>query len=209
MALLAIVFGIVPLCRAQGAPTWHKITGIVTSADGPRVSNACVYAWPIAGSGNAGHLGCTQTDKDGAFEITLPPGRYAIRAKSETDAYPDPNFLLCADPRSDFPEIVVDGSDITGLRVILGSRGGILEGDIRDELTQLPIVRAKVTISDARDPAAYVEIFSNKTGHFRFTVPGKRLSLSVTATGYKDKRIGDVSVANGERRSFAIELQPK
>jgi|SRR5579872_179056 len=183
----------------------HTVTGIVTSADGSRVEGACVSALPT--ESNAGNSTCINTDQEGRFKLTLRPGKYQLRAKDESAGYPDPMFLLSADPTARFPEIVVGESDVSGVKVVLGLKGGILEGEVRDSSSGLPISGAKLTIADLNNPAAYVEVFSNKDGRFQFTVPGRPVSVSATARGYKPAEVQEFTVSAGQHRTLDISLE--
>jgi hypothetical protein len=198
---MLLVLGI---CVAQDS-TPHTVTGIVTTADGSRVEGACVSALPT--ESNAGNSTCTNTDQEGRFKLMLRPGKYQLRAKDETAGYPDPMFLLSADPTARFPEIVVGASDVSGVRVVLGLRGGILEGEVRDSSSGLPISGAKLTITDLHNPAAYVEVFSNKDGRFQFTVPGRPLTVSATARGYKPAEVREFTVSAGQHCTVDINLE--
>jgi hypothetical protein len=167
--LATIFFGLSTAFAPRGVAQSDErnVTGIVTGAGGSNVEGACVLALRVEPSGSAGNVGCTPANRDGTFKIKLRPGRYVIRARGA--GYPDPNFLLSADPSSRFPEINVGGSDISGLNVVVGSKGGTLEGEVRDRTTGLPIRSAEITIRDAHDSKAFVEVFSDAAGHFRFT----------------------------------------
>ena len=212
-ALLLAFLTVLALARVSGSLsetiTKHIVTGVVTDADGSEVANAYITAMATDGS-SGGDLSWVHTDTHGRFRIALKPGRYLIRAKDEASGYPDPNFLLSADPIASFPEIVVDQADILGVRVRLGSKGGVLEGDVRDQETQSPVTQAKVTIRDARKPDVFVEVFSDKTGHFQFTVPKKPIQILATAPGYTTTYFGTgeaLTLSGGERRSVVIELK--
>jgi hypothetical protein len=111
----------------------------------------------------------------------LKRGRYEIIAKDE-ERYPDPTFLLCRDSTASFPEVTMQDSDLTGIRVVLGAEGGLLEIHIRDEATREDVPGAKAIIRDARNPAAFVEVTSDQTGHLRFTVPDKPIVVSAYAS---------------------------
>jgi len=189
---------------------WHKVTGVVTNVDGSRIAGACVSAMPTDRS-SAGTLECTHSDQNGVFTMRLRAGRYLIRARDEAEGYPDPNFLLSKDPATRFPEVLVSHSDVSGLSVVLGSKGGVIEGEIRERNNGMPISKAKVTISDAHDLKAFVEVFSNQSGHFAFTVPRKAIVISVSASGYKAVRLYDgteFTLSGGERRDVTVELDP-
>jgi hypothetical protein len=192
------------VCAAQDSAP-RAVSGIVTSADGSTVEGACVSALPM--ESNAGNSGCNRTDQQGRFRLTLRPGRYVLRAKDEATGYPDPMFLLSSDPAAGFPEIVVSESDVSGVKVVLGSRGGTLDGEIRDSNSGLPISGAKVTIRDKHNPAAYVEVFSDANGRFQFTVPAKPVSVSATAKGYKSSSKEEVVLSGGQHRTLDIHLE--
>lgn len=201
---------VVAVCSSLGAgqePTVHSVAGVVIGADGSKIQGACVIASPSGNS--AGSLSCIQTDQEGRFTVKLRPGTYLIRARDDRQGYPDPMYLLSSDPTAKFPEIVVGESDISGVTVTLGAKGGVLEGYVRDAESLAPIASAKVTISDARNPAAYVEVFSNKDGHFQFTVPAKPLFVSTMAAGYKRAKTTEIALAGGENRDLEIELDRK
>jgi hypothetical protein len=190
----------------------YTVTGRVTTAGGVAIGKAFVEAVPIMSGKSGGRLGqlaWIQTDDQGRFHMSLLPGRYQMRAKAENDGYPDPNFQLSVDPAATFPEISVALADISGVNVTLGGKGGILVGELRDEVTKKPIV-GKITITDARKPQAFVELFSDQDGHFQFTVPNKPILISATAPGYKTTNFqgrSEAIVSDGERRAIVLELK--
>ena len=90
---------------------------------------------------------------------------------------------------------------------MLGMRGGVLEGEVTEKETGNPLQQAKISIRDARNSAAYVEVFSDKSGHFEFTVPSKPVLLSATARGYETTKFGEeVTLSGGEHRRISLEL---
>ena len=192
------------VCAGQGS-TSHTVTGIVTNAEGLRMEGACVSAVPAEPS--AGASLCANTDQEGRFGLMLRPGRYLLRAKDEGAGYPDTMFALCDDPSAKFPEIVIADSDVSGVNVVLGVRGGVLDGTVRVGNSTLPISGAKVTISEANNPAAFVEVFSNDDGRFQFTVPAKSISVSVTASGYKPAQVQEFIISGGQHRTLDISLK--
>jgi Carboxypeptidase regulatory-like domain len=101
-----------------------SVLGVVTDVNGSVVAGASVTAVPVEEGGNGGDLAWVHTDNGGGFRLLLKPGRYVIRAKDEADGYPDPSFLLCSDPRANFPQVSVEGLDVSDVRVVLGTRGG-------------------------------------------------------------------------------------
>jgi len=201
-------------CRVDAAnPTVH---GTVVDADGTPSSHAHVEALPVLSQlSKGGVVGdtpnpWTAADPSGHFEIVLAPGRYRIRGKDEADGFPDPTFWLNIDPKAKFPVISVDEKDIAGVKVPLGSRGGILYGSVQDADTRTPIVNAKLRLQAARNSDAYVDIFTNHAGQFQRTVPSKPILISVTAPGYKMASVQagtEVTLSPGERRQIDIDLR--
>ena len=150
-----------------------------------------------------------QADAHGKFSVSLQPGRYKIAGKAEADGYPNPVFAMCGDPKADFPTVSVGQSAVSGVRVKLGAKGGSLEGSVHDKATRLPIQKAKVRISDARDTSAYVEIFTNSDGSFHFTVPSKAVVIYATAAGYNQTQINggqELTLSGNEHRTISVEL---
>jgi len=139
----------------------------------------------------------------------LPPGRYKFLAKNEIDGYPDPILLLNSDKTTTFPEIAVSKKDISELRVVLGKRGGVLEGELVDQQSRKLVPRGTITIRDARDADVYVEVFADHAGHFRFAVPGKPILVSATVLGYKTTKIenGELELAGGEHHTIVVGLE--
>ena len=147
-----------------------------------------------------------QADAHGKFSVSLQPGRYKIAGKAEADGYPNPVFAMCGDPKADFPTVSVGQSAVSGVRVKLGAKGGSLEGSVHDKATRLPIQKAKVRISDARDTSAYVEIFTNSDGSFHFTVPSKAVVIYATAAGYNQTQINGGQSLRFQEMSIAQYL---
>ncbi len=207
-ALFAIAALIGP-CTAWAQAT---VTGVVLDQSGTAVPNSRVEAFPVQGGGFVGNIAWAQVDDHGNFRMVLREGDYEIRAKDESGDYPDPNALLSVDPKAVFPRITISKQDISGVRVKLGSKGGILEGDLRDKVTHRPIPKAKITISDASRPKAFVEVFTDANGHFQFTVPSRALLVSVSARGYKISSFESgrpLTLSAGERRAVFLEIDPQ
>lgn len=206
--LLVLCLSIYSTAFGQG-----KVSGVVTDSAGLEVPHASVEALErgkgagIVGSGPDPWI---QADTHGRFRINLPPGRYKIVAKGDLDGYPDPLYLLSADSTAKFPEITVGSKDISGLRVVLGKRGGVLDGQVVDRESHSPLPGAKITIRDAQNAGGYVEVFADATGYFQFTVPGKPILISSSAAGYNPgnfARGAQLTLVGGEHRHIVIDLQ--
>jgi hypothetical protein len=205
LLILAVLAGSCKSAQCQAV-----VTGDVLDSGGHPLSGASVEAFPIESGGFAGNLNWTKTDDGGSFRLSLRPGRYEIRGKDEPDGYPDPNALLALDSEATFPEVIVDKEEVQAVQVRLGRRGGILEGDLSDEQTAKPVARAKVTLRDAKRPEAFVEVFTDASGHFRFTLPPKPVVISAMAEGYAPAypvEARTVTLTGGEHRSVTIRLQ--
>ncbi|HEY6766845.1 MAG TPA: carboxypeptidase-like regulatory domain-containing protein, partial [Candidatus Sulfotelmatobacter sp.] len=131
-----------------------RVTGIVTDSSGAPVSRAFVEALPISTSAAAATVGdrlnpWMPTDADGRFSLSVPPGRYRIRAKDEADGYPDPVYWLNADPKAIFPQVTVGAKGIPDIHVVLGSKGGVLSGELVDQGSRSPVPKGKITLRDA------------------------------------------------------------
>jgi hypothetical protein len=209
-AVLTAGFLFAFLCAARlQAAEDAVVNGMVVAPDGSEVPSAQVTAIPVTTSGQVGHLGWTNTKGHGQFQLVLKPGDYQIRAKAETDGYPDPNSLFAVDPSARFPTISVAQSDISGVRVVLGAKGGILIGEIRDRQSHGVIAQSKVILRDVRNPDAFVELTSDGQGRFQFTVPNKPFTILATAAGYQASQFMDgkpLTLSAGEQRKIALEM---
>jgi len=198
--------------NSSGAVETPSVSGVVVDSAGVEVAHALIEAMPRPSDGGSGIVGdrpnpWIQADGHGRFGLTLPAGRYKIRAKDEAGGYPDPVYLLNTDQTANFPEISVGQADISDVRVVLGKRGGVLSGKLLDHSSRAPIFKGKITISDARNPDAYVEVFADAQGNFQFAVPAKPIIVSATAAGYKTSGGTELTLSGGERRVISLELQ--
>jgi len=210
----AIAFALV-LSTASGAVGLEAtVSGTVTDSTGSESAHALVRAMLRTKSESGGIVGdhpnpWIEADDHGRFRINLPPGRYKFLAKNEIDGYPDPIFLLNSDETATFPEVTVSQKHLSGVRVTLGRRGGVLEGELIDQRSREPIPRCKIMIRDARNPDAYVEVFADQAGRFRFAIPSKPVLISATAPGYKTTKIAksELMLSGGEHRSIGLRLE--
>ncbi len=193
-----------------------RVSGTVRDGSGNGLAHAFVEAIPVIenhGGGTAGDFPnpWVAADSSGAFSLSLAPGRYRLKAKDEADGFPDPSFLLSLDPKARFPEISVRDKETRDVQIVLGKRGGILEGEVQDARTRRPLAGAKVRIQDAGNSGAYVEVFADRTGRFRYTVPSKPVRISAVTLGYKPaafERGTELLLSRGERHDIEIDLQP-
>lgn len=167
------------------------VSGRVTDAHGNPLPHASVQALERPkNQKSVGTVGSKlgdpwiHADDHGRFQLQLPPGRYKILAKAETDGYPDPQFRLNRDPTERFPEIEVQTKTVTNVRVVLGQRGGLIEGRVVDTVSGEPVPQALVQLVDPTDPHSVVGFTADASRHFHYTVLPKRIHISASATGY-------------------------
>lgn len=192
-------------------PKKYAVTGTVRNTEGRPIPNASACAFPVSQAGTAGSISWIRVSIDGNFRLVLCPGKYIVRAKSEADGYPDPNFLLATDAGSVFPEISIESSNVSGLAVTLGQRGGILEGIMLDKDTRA-FISGKVVIRDAHKAEAFVEVSADSSGRFRFAVPTKPVLVVASAPGYQEQTYDggrELTLSVGEERSIEIKLAHK
>lgn len=218
--LSTVAFLVLSLASGFGqAAANTRVSGSVRDAAGKSITHAYVEAIPVITNGSGGTVGSSSNpwvaaDSSGIFTLTLRPGRYRIRAKDEVDGYPDPSFWVNLDSKARFPEITVVDRDgeARNIEVVLGAQGAILGGEVRDAQTHTSLAGAKIRIQDARNSAAYVEVFTNSNGHFQYTIPSKPLLISVTAPTYKVTDLdggAEVTVSPGGHREFQLDLEHK
>ena len=205
------------LCMTVSAPIslsgWsdeqHTIQGTVVDSHGAVVARAAVSAMQVDGISNAGELNWVTTDELGRFRLTVHKGDYVVRAKKEADGYPDPTFLLCAEPDSKFPEVQVHDANVADVMVALGAKGGTLLGAVVDDSAQ-PVPGVTVKIEDADTPSAFVELTADEKGRFEFVVPRKPLRISARASGYSPTLFqgGEtIRLADGEQREILVRME--
>ena len=141
-----------------------RVSGQVENPDGTRPSGGNVNLTP-EGAGGRGGLGVnygSRIDWNGSFSIAnVPPGRYALRARSNDSDTP----LSALQPLS------VSGGDLSGVSVLL-STGGSFSGTVvfpssrtavPGDLTQVRVVTPS---TDQTDMGPNVNARVDKDGHF-------------------------------------------
>jgi hypothetical protein len=193
----------------------RTVTGVVIDVGGLPVENASVEAVPT-GDGNNGAVADShhwiKADNHGHFALPLAPGRYRIVAKRESEGYPDPTFVFNRDRSAVFPEVAVENSDISGVCVQFGSRGGFLYGTLRSQRDRSPVPHATVTISDAHNKGAYVQLFTDSRGQFKLAIPSKPVVVTAAAPGHTGGSFGngqELTLLPGEYVSLVIELDQR
>jgi hypothetical protein len=210
-----LVTGLIVLFLTARLSAETAIHGTVADFAGNPVAHAYVEAIPVATTSAVATVGngsnpWVAADNDGNFQLSLEPGRYRIRAKDEADGYPDPSFWVNLDPRAKFPVITVGNEQLENVKVVLGAQGAILSGRAQDSETNKPLVGVKIRIQDARNPPAYLEIFTGDDGHFQYVVASKPLLISATVRGYESfsfEHGAEITLMPGEHREFLLEMR--
>ncbi len=196
---------------ASAAPVLaqHTVSGIVVDVGGLPVDNASVEAVPATADPNTPAPRWMRADSQGRFTLQLAPGHYRIIAKREAEGYPDPTLPFNADKTAVFPDIAVENSDISDVRVRFGVKGGFLYGTVRTQRDRSPVPHGIVTIRDARNKTAYVQYRADTEGRFQVAIPSKPIVVSAMAPGHTGASFGngmEVTVLPGEHVSLVIEL---
>lgn len=208
LCLFVTVAGLPLIAQSERSGKLRVVTGDVVDSSGIEVKGAFVSALPVIQGGVAAEIQWVPTDGMGKFRMVLKPGKYIIRAKAEDQGYPDPSFLLARDPETNFPEILLQNKDLSGVRILLGARGGVVDIDVVDSTTRDPVPKAQIRLQDAHDEKVWVDVYADQAGHLSFAVPHRQLRILASAPGYADTRVAEeVLLAGGERRPLVIELR--
>jgi len=205
--LALVVFTIALPALAQ-----RSVSGVVLDVGGVAVDFASVEAVPQTDAGAGSESRWVRCDSQGRFMLQLAPGRYKIVAKREAEGYPDPTLAFNFDRSAIFPEVTVENSDISNVRVQFGAKGGFLYGTLRTQSDRNPVPHATVTISDARNKSASVQLHSDDRGRFQVAIPSKPVLVSAAAPGHTTASFGngmELTLLPGEHVSVVIELDQR
>jgi len=208
--LLPVSLALLGFQASQIQTRTYKVSGVVLNAKGAGVTSARVSPVLVSSEGSIGSTTWVAVNDHAEFELHLKPGRYVIRAKDEAHGYPDPSFLLTRDEKARFPAVVVGESDISGVTVRMGAPGALISGSVVDETTGSPIPAATVTIRDARNAGAFVELTANNEGRFAFAVPSKPIVVHAVARGYTSvdyDRGAEFHPSAGEKMEITLSMK--
>jgi hypothetical protein len=187
------------------------ITGLISSEDGRSLRGAAVIMTPLHGE----KLAAAPTEEimivsDGSFAIrNVPPGRYQIRARGETEPGGTTHFATFT--------VLADGRDITNVAMVLVP-GAIVAGTVLVEAVRAP-KPASLTRLRVRAPLSDGSTFGDAvTGHvvqgnsylLRGLMPGSHLLTVeglqepwvVKAVSYRGQDITDVGLDVDSRQRF-------
>lgn len=169
-------------CAAQGAGV---ITGRITDEKGMAVAAAKVSVLPLNGRPEGSGIRYVDTDAQGRFAIDrLTWGKYSVFAMKEDAGYPDmePSFYSA---NTQIPvATITPAAPIARVSIRLGPRAAILEGSVSDALTGAPI---NAFFRLMRTSHKQDLLLTSLPSTYRVLLPpDTSISLSVTATGYKE-----------------------
>lgn len=192
-SLFLLIVTAATLVMAQVSSDWATITGEVLSADGKPVAGASVTLFPM----DVGVSGIMPqqplTDSQGRYRLSTPafPGRVRLGAVKESAGYPDTQGLLFASKQDHLPLISLSpGAHLKGVDIRLSPPDGVLEGRVIDADTQLPVVKARITLHK-NEPDSMYSTSLQSDGHFVFALPQAAIEIRVVAPGYRPWRYID------------------
>ena len=187
-------------------PGSHRVTGYVLDDDGRPIS-AEVSAWVISKEGTAGDTHWIATDEQGRFELSLFPGSYELRAKNSDALYADPSLLFGHRASNPATKVEVFNREISNVELRPRNRGFLLRGDVVDADGK-PVESAKVTITDASNPAGKVIVYANKNGDFQIVLPAVRFFVEAQAAGLRttERDVRTYAPKPGENVAMHLKL---
>ena len=169
-------------CPAVGQSTAGAIVGLVKDERGRPVANAQVSPQYLGVAVLRALVVRVDTDAEGRFNIDhLDWGPYAVYAGKESDGYPNTMFSLYRHRPA--PKVTLSPKHPTGHAiVIIGPRGGVLIGSVRDASTQT-LVGSQLIL---KRPDGSGEIGLSEPSDFRVLIPADTdLSVEIGQQGYK------------------------
>ncbi|HQP88629.1 MAG TPA: carboxypeptidase regulatory-like domain-containing protein, partial [Thermoanaerobaculia bacterium] len=150
---------------------------------------------PVATVVVEGAVGSYQTDADGVYSITVPPGTYTVRA-SRSSSY---------DTVTSAPVSVVSGETMEVERIYLAGYGAAY-GTVRDADTQLPL--GGVTVSALETGASTV---SDSAGSFSLRLRAGGYTIVFTKPGYVTRTATAVHIGSTLGGAFilGVDLTPE
>jgi len=192
-----------------------RITGVVVTEDGQPVEHAyvCTTIYEQHGSTTGCH---GYSGKNGEFELDhWPMGTLSLFAIKPEDGYTDATKRLTA------KVTLSPQAPVAAVRVMLGSKVGVLTASVRDKNTGMPVEDVTLTYisldASIRGCALGVNRSEYSGSSLEITVPtATDVIVFASSPGYKTWFYTDVSndsrpvlhLQSGERRSVEIELEP-
>jgi hypothetical protein len=196
---------------APGAASGGTITGLITSEDGRQLTSGAVMMTPVHGE----KLAAAPTQDvmilpDGSFSFrNVPPGRYQIRARGETEPGGTTRFATF--------NVLADGRDLLNVSMVMRP-GAIVSGTVIVDAVQAPKpaslsrVRVRAPLSDGssfgdaltgnvQEGGAYL-IRGLMPGPHVLTVEGLQDPWVLKSVTYRGQDITDVGLEADSRQRF-------
>lgn len=172
------------LAFAQESAARARVSGHVYDAAGNPLSRAQVSVFPLEAAFSGGLPGAI-TDANGFYAFSTPAyGKTRILVIKEEAGYPDTMSAIFAPDSETLPEVsLVAGADLHDVDVHLGAPDGSIEGEIRDAVSRVPIIGARITLRRVSDPDVMLSTNSNRDNTFRFVLPNRQISMTVVLLG--------------------------
>jgi Carboxypeptidase regulatory-like domain len=197
-----------PDCSGKG-----QIEGVVLDAEGRSLVSAKVSIL----SEECAVIGVeptATTDDQGHFLLRgVPIGLNGVYAQKPEDGYPDTTAAIYLDASVPPPKVTVRSAEtVTGVVVRLGTKAGLLSGEVVDKESSQPVVTARVRISIPDNERIMLSMGVDRNGRFQLLLPARPVSFVVSAPGYNTWNIVDgqpdgvIRLQPEERRELSIKL---
>lgn len=193
-----------------------RVSGHVYDAAGNPLVRAQVRVFPLETAFSGGLAGAI-TDSNGFYTFDTPAyGKTRILVIKEEAGYPNTMGAIFAPDVETLPEVsLTPGAELHDVDIHLGEPDGSIQGKIRDAVSQAPIIGARITLRRASDPEVMYSTNSNRDSTFRFVLPNRPITMTISAPGYSswtyiNAFTGDhfLQLESQDRRKIVVELQP-
>lgn len=165
------------------------IEGRVLDAEGQPLFEASVHAIRQNYNRDKPSVPFAETDENGYFHITAPPGEYKIFASKESAGYPGWDLGAVYQGTVKYVEATVRVDEVrSGVELKLGPKLDIVYVTVEDALTTKSIADANITIRLTNHPDRNFVTGANEKGRFMFVSPPTPFTIEVSAPGYKSRQ---------------------
>ena len=133
---------------------------------------------------------CSPSNDDGAFRLeVLEAGTYSVFGSKEEAGYPLTISGFHRQEGVHVPKVSIKpGQTISGVFVQLGSKAGMIEGEITDATDHKPVSRVTITLRRGDNPQIYYMIGAmerKENGKFKVLVPAIPFTIEVSSLEYE------------------------
>lgn len=221
LILTAAALTVTASVAAQQPATERRITGRVLGAQAMPMPEVEVCARPVIAFDprHSRWPPCVHSDAEGRFSIPVEvSATYFLRAKKESEGYPDSHHVFYRVPYLHLNELVVaDGQSPPEVTLRLGPPVAQLTGSITDAETGRPVNGARVRLCRT-EPPRYCATFDSAGPSLRYTVgsggrytvavPPSPMAVEVMAEGYEDWAAPEpLHFTSGEQSELNVALR--